>query len=137
MSPHYKLIYFNARGRAEHIRLIFAYSGIEYEDYRIPKERWPEYKKSESSDRIEYRNNIGAPLICEISETPFGMLPILEIDGKVISQSNAISRFLAQKYGLTGKDEWEALQCDVLVDSLGDLKQGMRHLFMGVARQFS
>lgn len=56
-------------------------------------------------------------------ETPFGMLPVLEIDGKVVSQSNAISRYLAKQYGLAGKDEWEALQCDVLVDTLGDLKQ--------------
>lgn len=46
MLPHYKLIYFNARGRAEHIRFIFAYAGVEYEDERIPKERWPELKKS-------------------------------------------------------------------------------------------
>lgn len=46
MSPHYKLIYFNSRGRAEHIRFIFAYAGVEYEDVRIPKEKWPEFKKS-------------------------------------------------------------------------------------------
>lgn len=49
MAPHYKLVYFNARGRAEHIRLIFAYAGVEYEDVRIPKEKWPEYKKSQFS----------------------------------------------------------------------------------------
>lgn len=46
MSPHYRLIYFNARGRAEHIRFIFAYAGVEYEDERIPREKWPELKKS-------------------------------------------------------------------------------------------
>lgn len=57
-----------------------------------------------------------------VAETPFGMLPILEIDGKVVTQSNAIARYLAEEYGLTGKDKWEALQCDVLVDTLADLK---------------
>ncbi|XP_076239033.1 glutathione S-transferase-like [Calliopsis andreniformis] len=100
-QPSYKLIYFNARGRAEHIRYIFAYAGIDYVDERIPKERWPELKKS----------------------MPYGMLPVLEIDGKPIAQSNAVARYLARKHNLTGRDEWEAMLCDVLVDTLGDLKQ--------------
>uniref|UniRef100_A0A1B6LDT5 glutathione transferase n=1 Tax=Graphocephala atropunctata TaxID=36148 RepID=A0A1B6LDT5_9HEMI len=101
MSPNYKLIYFNARGRAEHIRFIFAYAGVDYHDYRVPKEKWPELRKT----------------------MPFGMLPVLEMDGKYIGQSNAIARFLARQYDLAGKDEKEALQCDVMVDTLGDLKQ--------------
>lgn len=58
---------------------------------------------------------------------PFGMLPVLEIDDQVVAQSNAIARYLARIYGLAGKDEWESLQCDVLVDTLGDLKQGTYH----------
>lgn len=44
-QPKYKLIYFNARGRAEHIRYIFAYAGIDYIDERISNDRWPELKK--------------------------------------------------------------------------------------------
>lgn len=44
-QPKYKLIYFNARGRAEHIRYIFAYVGIDYIDERISNDRWPELKK--------------------------------------------------------------------------------------------
>lgn len=44
-QPKYKLIYFNARGRAEHIRYIFAYVGIDYIDERISSDRWPEVKK--------------------------------------------------------------------------------------------
>ena len=46
MNPEYKLIYFNARGRAEHIRFIFAYAGVDYVDERISQGDWPEYKKS-------------------------------------------------------------------------------------------
>lgn len=46
-QPRYKLIYFNARGRAEHIRYIFAYAGIDYVDERITNDRWPELKKCE------------------------------------------------------------------------------------------
>lgn len=56
---------------------------------------------------------------------PFGMLPVLEIDGKPVGQSNAIARYLAKQCGLAGRDEWESLQCDMLVDTLTDLKQGI------------
>ncbi|XP_025988454.2 glutathione S-transferase [Solenopsis invicta] len=102
-QPKYKLIYFNARGRAEHIRYIFAYAGIDYIDERISDESWPRLKKS----------------------MPYGKLPVLEIDGKLIAQSNAVARYLARKYNLAGKDEWESMLCDLLVDTLGDLKQSM------------
>ncbi|KAL6437607.1 hypothetical protein ACFW04_004199 [Cataglyphis niger] len=100
-QPRYKLIYFNARGRAEHIRYIFAYAGIDYIDERITNDCWPELKKS----------------------MPYGMLPVLEINGKPIAQSNAVARYLAREHNLTGRDEWESMLCDVLVDTLGDLKQ--------------
>jgi glutathione S-transferase len=56
------------------------------------------------------------------------MLPVLEIDGKLVGQSNSIARYLAKQYGLAGRDEWESLQCDMLVDTLTDLKQGMQFL---------
>ncbi|EZA51084.1 Glutathione S-transferase [Ooceraea biroi] len=100
-QPTYKLIYFNARGRAEHIRYIFAYAGIDYVDERISNDRWPELKKA----------------------MPYGMLPVLEMNGKPIAQSNAVARYLAREHNLAGKDEWESMLCDVLVDTLGDLKQ--------------
>ena len=41
-----KLIYLNAKGRAEVIRLVLAQAGVEYEDYRFEREQWPEIKKS-------------------------------------------------------------------------------------------
>lgn len=56
---------------------------------------------------------------------PFAMVPVLEIDGKLVAQSNAIARYLAKEYNLTGKDDWEALQCDILVDTLSDVKQAL------------
>ncbi|EEB14149.1 glutathione S-transferase, putative [Pediculus humanus corporis] len=101
MNPEYKLIYFNARGRAEHIRFIFAYAGVDYVDERISQGDWPEYKK----------------------KMPFGTVPVLEVNGKTIAQSNAIARYLAKKYNLAGKNDWESLECDVLIDSLSDIKQ--------------
>ncbi|XP_033316696.1 glutathione S-transferase-like [Bombus bifarius] len=55
---------------------------------------------------------------------PYKKLPVLEIDGTPVAQSNAVARYLARKYDLMGKDEWDAMICDELVDTLGDLKQG-------------
>lgn len=42
----YKLIYFDGRGRAEIIRLIFAAAFQKYEDRRISPEEWENMKIS-------------------------------------------------------------------------------------------
>lgn len=49
---HYKLYYFNAKGRAEPIRLIFALAGQKYEDFRFEKDQWPQYKARSPSGHV-------------------------------------------------------------------------------------
>lgn len=66
----------------------------------------------------------------KFSEMPFGQLPSLEVDGKILSQSMAINRYLAKKFKLTGKDDWEAAECDSLADGWGDVMPHMRALYM-------
>jgi hypothetical protein len=44
--PVYKLIYFDARGRGEMIRLAFAAAGVKYEDCRVTGEEFKELKAS-------------------------------------------------------------------------------------------
>ena len=51
-----------------------------------------------------------------------GQLPILEIDGKVISQSLAIARFLAKKVGLYSEDPMEAYEIDNVIDTINDFR---------------
>ena len=46
MATKYKLTYFNLRGRAETIRMLFAAADVEFEDVRIAPEQWPELKPS-------------------------------------------------------------------------------------------
>uniref|UniRef100_F1L9T7 Glutathione S-transferase 1 n=1 Tax=Ascaris suum TaxID=6253 RepID=F1L9T7_ASCSU len=99
--PQYKLIYFNGRGRAETIRLLFAQAQVKYEDVRIEKDQWPTLKES----------------------MPFGQLPVLEMDGKRLAQSHAIEKFLARMFGLNGGDDWEAAKIDELILGLEDLFQ--------------
>jgi len=55
---------------------------------------------------------------------PFGQVPVLEVDGKLMAQSHTISRFLARRYGLAGKSEWEKSFADMYVDCIYDLQGG-------------
>jgi len=104
----YKLTYFNGRGRAETSRLLFAAAGVSYEDNRIEREQWPELKPS----------------------APFGQLPILEVDGVKLGQSNTIARFLARRFNLAGKTDVEQARADMLVDCYEDTsKPGMAYVF--------
>ena len=43
----YQLYYFDARGRAEIIRLSFAAANMEYEDVRLTREQWLKEKECE------------------------------------------------------------------------------------------
>ncbi|XP_069174518.1 hematopoietic prostaglandin D synthase [Procambarus clarkii] len=98
--PEYKLIYFNARGRAELIRWIFAYGDIPYTDERVEKEDWPEKKKN----------------------VPGGKVPVLMVDGKPLPQSLAIARYVAKQADLVPQDHLEAAYCDALADTLAEVK---------------
>ena len=99
----YTLIYFNARGRAEVTRLIFAQAGVEYEDRRLTSEQWAELKPT----------------------TPTGNLPLLEVDGKAFPGSGPIARFAAERHGLAGANDLENLKLAGLVDTIGDLRVKM------------
>lgn len=55
---------------------------------------------------------------------PFGQVPVLEVDGKLLAQSHSIARFLARNYGLAGQNEWEQSLADMYVDCIYDLQGG-------------
>jgi glutathione S-transferase len=95
-------------GRAEVIRLIFAEADVPYEDIRIDREEWQKMKAS----------------------TPFGQLPILEVDGKVLAQTQAIATYLAQKFGLNGADDWEAAKIQELYCGVNDFSTWIYPWFM-------
>ncbi|XP_067008894.2 glutathione S-transferase [Anabrus simplex] len=107
MAPKYVLNYFDVWGTAEPIRLILHYAKVEFTDNRVKKEDWPAMKP----------------------KTPFGQLPTLEVDGKVINQSCTICRYLGREFGLAGSDNWEAAEIDAVVDNANDLRQQFRKVF--------
>ncbi|XP_001952040.2 glutathione S-transferase-like [Acyrthosiphon pisum] len=94
----YKLTYFNFTGLGEPIRFLLSYLDIDFEDNRIEIVQWPSVKHT----------------------MPYGTLPLLEIDGKVLNQSSAICRYLAKKANLAGSDDWESLLIDIAVDNYKD-----------------
>jgi len=107
--PSYKLTYFNGRGRAEIVRLVFAAAGVPYEDVRIERGDWPGDHKA---------------------ATPFGQIPVLEVDGVKLCQSNACARYLARKYNLAGKSEIDQAKANMVVDCLEDtLKPILKFFF--------
>lgn len=46
MAPAYKVQYFPITALGEPIRFLLSYGGIEFEDERIEKEKWPAVKPS-------------------------------------------------------------------------------------------
>ncbi|CAH1248709.1 HPGDS [Branchiostoma lanceolatum] len=105
--PAYKLTYFNARGRAEPIRLLFAAAGIKYEDVRIEGADWPALKP----------------------KTPMGHLPILEVDGTTLCESTTIARFVAKRAGMVGKDDLEEAKADMIVDGVKEVFRKLLTMF--------
>ncbi|XP_071808423.1 glutathione S-transferase-like [Asterias amurensis] len=100
MAPRFKLTYFDIRGKAEVIRLMFAASGVEFEDKRIAVEDWSKIKPS----------------------TPFGRLPVLEFDGNVLPETKAIAGFVARATGLYGQSSLEQARIDVVMEIIHDLQ---------------
>uniref|UniRef100_A0A914QAM7 glutathione transferase n=1 Tax=Panagrolaimus davidi TaxID=227884 RepID=A0A914QAM7_9BILA len=95
---HYKLTYFDNRGLAEAIRLIFKYANVDFEDRRITFAEWAKIKPT----------------------TPTGKVPLLEFDENYLVESAAICRYLARKHGLAGKDDLEEAKVDAIVDQNKD-----------------
>ncbi len=59
MDPtKYRLIYFNFMGKAETIRLLFALARVPYDDVRISKAEWPQYKPSKDLCILVYYQSI-------------------------------------------------------------------------------
>jgi glutathione S-transferase len=98
--PSYKLTYFDFDGgRAEPVRIAFHAAGIEFEDERISFKEFGEMRQ----------------------HTRFSSVPVLEIDGAQVTQSNAISRYVGKMAGMYPTDDLQALYCDEVLDALEDV----------------
>lgn len=106
--PSYKLTYFDFDGgRAEPIRIAFHAAGVDFEDNRLSFSEFNEMRQG----------------------TRFNSVPVLEIDGAAVTQSNALSRYVGKMAGLYPADDLQALYCDEVLDALEDLLHYMVSTF--------
>lgn len=97
--PKLTLHYFDFDGgRGEPARLALHLGGIAFTDRRIGFKEWAPLRDS----------------------MPFRALPVLEVDGRMLSQSNTINRYAGRLAGLYPKDDWEAILCDEAMDVVED-----------------
>jgi len=95
-----KLVYFDIDGaRGEAARLAMAIGGVPFEDDRVKFADWESRKP----------------------DTPFGALPVLEVDGQTVAQSNGINRYVGKLAGLYPSDAWQAALCDEAMDSVEEI----------------
>lgn len=102
---NYKLTYyavdrcFDVRERAELCRFIFAHAGVKYEDERVNLSEWKQIKHNKS---------------------PTGYLPMLEVDGNLLTGSAVIARFLAERFSLAGSNDVENAEIAGIIDVVRD-----------------
>jgi glutathione S-transferase len=95
----YKLSYFDFDGgRGEPIRIAFHAAGIEFEDDRLSFAEFGEMR----------------------GRTRFNAVPVLEIDGAAVTQSNGLNRYVGKLAGLYPKDDLQALYCDEVLGAVED-----------------
>lgn len=95
-----KLTYFDFHGgRGEPARIALSMGGIPFEDVRVKGDDWTRLKPN----------------------TPFGALPLLEKDGEILAQSNAINRYVGRLTNLYPSDPWQAALCDETMEAVEDL----------------
>uniref|UniRef100_A0AC35FA69 Glutathione S-transferase n=1 Tax=Panagrolaimus sp. PS1159 TaxID=55785 RepID=A0AC35FA69_9BILA len=64
---------------------------------------------------------------------PNGQLPVLEVDGKKLSQSEAIYRYLGREYNLYGKNNWEASIIDSIMGQYKDFFDEVKDFILTAA----
>ena len=106
-SSQYKLYYFNGNGRAIIIRALLYYSSQNFSDVKISSEDWKKLKQSGKFESEE--------------------LPVMEYDGKLLSQMHAIEQYLGYKFNLHGKNIEDEYQINCLLDSFDDLFTIFKH----------
>jgi len=103
--------YWDLRGLCEPIRLLLAYTGIDYEERTFGGASGPDWASVKPTLGLDFPN-----------------LPHF-IDGEIkLSQSTAILRHIARQHGLSGKSDEEMRRIDLILDQSTDFKMGFARM---------
>jgi len=108
--PKLRLTYFDIKGsRGQVARLALELAGVEYDDHRIS---FTEFSATKDS-------------------FPFGAIPVLEVDGQVVAQSNGINRYIGKLCDLYPSDPLQAALCDEVMSAVEDVSvKGQATMFI-------
>nr|ABV24046.1 gluthathione S-transferase alpha [Takifugu obscurus] len=104
MAEKVILHYFNGRGKMESIRWLLAVAGVEFEETFL--ETHEQYEK-----------------LLKAGDLMFQQVPMVEIDGMKLVQTKAILNYIAEKYGLHGKDCKDRVMINMYSEGLMDLME--------------
>mmetsp|Transcript_26627 Transcript_26627/g.65278 ORF Transcript_26627/g.65278 Transcript_26627/m.65278 type:complete len:249 (+) Transcript_26627:97-843(+) len=99
-----ELQYFDIAGVAEKIRFALLIGGVPFKDTRVKFPEWAALKPT----------------------TPFGQLPVMQVDGQRFAQSAAMLAFAGKIGGLTPRDPLKALRVDEAVGLDDDFRNKLR-----------
>lgn len=98
--PKLRFTYFDIKGsRGQVGRLAMEFADIEFEDVRL---KFPDF-------------------LAQRDSFPYRAIPILEVDGTVVAQSNGINRYLGKLAKLYPTDPLQAALCDEVMDAVEDV----------------
>lgn len=70
-------------------------------------------------------------------ECRWGQVPLVEFEGKSLTQSLAVTRYFAKRTGLVPEDPYEAALCDEYVDAVRELMTRKRRTFSKRSRNLN
>lgn len=121
-SGTFSLRYFDGRGVAETIRMIFVVAGQEFEDKRYPIS----FGVPGDFSTIK-REEFEADRAAGKMEVSMGKVPVLDAGPSFsLAQSKAIERYLAGRFGLMGSTPEEAAWVDAVCEHVRDVNDAYR-----------
>jgi len=94
-----KLTYFDFHGgRAEPVRLALHLGGVAFDDHRFSFADFPAVRQA----------------------APLGQVPVLEVDGVAVTQSDAMLRYAGKRADLYPTDAYQAMLCDEVMAAVED-----------------